>query len=531
MIKNLDELKAIVNIVDVIKNYVPLQKISGNFKGLCPFHAEKTPSFSVSEQKGLFHCFGCKESGDAFTFVQKFKHYDFNEALREIADFYNFELDFGSGKVQQKKDFFEFYARINEAFKQNLLKHDKIMQWLFNRGLEKEDLNRFDIGLVPENFALKELIGRDLELALQTGFLISGQNGIYSQFAGRLSFALRNSVFKIIGFSCRTHPYGNFHQKAKYINSKESFLFKKSYFLYNLNNAKRAYFKKDEDNADKKRNLVIVEGFFDSIALSKLGFNANVASCGTAFNQIHLATLLKNEINDFILCFDNDEAGVKASLKTCELLFKHNFFEAKIWLLDKKFKDIGEILEQKADFSENFTEINAFEFYVLENLKLKETAREKDLFIKALIKSIRAKNNFFIKDFCLSILEKITGFEFKNTQRLNLKSVDFNAEKTLYKSILSDEKNAFIADELLFVSFFENYAKSYLNFKENKALDDEANALLLDESVEVVKNDEFNELCKSFKKAFLKKELEKAKISKDYDLIISLQGQIQGLEG
>ena len=116
-IKNLDELKARVNIVEVIKNFMPLKQIHGSYKGLCPFHSEKTPSFSVSEQKGFFKCFGCGEGVDAFAFVQKFKHYDFNEAVREIADIYNFELEFSGEKATPKKDYFEFYARLNTHFK------------------------------------------------------------------------------------------------------------------------------------------------------------------------------------------------------------------------------------------------------------------------------------------------------------------------------------------------------------------------------------------------------------------------------
>lgn len=526
-IKNLNELKAQVNIVDVIKSYIPLKKIHGSYKGLCPFHAEKTPSFSVSEQKGLFHCFGCKEGGDAFNFVQKFKHYDFNEAVREIADLYNFELEFSGEKATPKKNYFEFYARLNAFFKENLLKHDKLLSYLEKRGLNKDDLNRYDIGLVPDNYKLIEFIGKDLDLALTTGLLIKGQNGTYSQFAKRLSFAFRNSIFKIIGFSCRIHPYENFSKSAKYINSRESFLFHKSHFLYNLNYAKNEYFKKSEENAEKTP-LIIVEGFFDSIALSKLGYKANVASCGTAFNEIHLATLLKAGIENFALCFDKDEAGLKATLKTCELLFKHSFFESQIWQIEGDYKDVGEVLESKNSLEIN--KINAFEFYVRENLSQKKSSRDKDIFLKALLKSINAKDNYFLKNFCLEIVEKITGFEFKKTHRLNLQKVEFNAEKAIFKTILCDENAQFIAKELLNSAFFDEYENSFKLFIENGELDAKAQELKIDDSVSVLNMLDFDSGVKSFKKAFLKNELEKAKIAKNYTLICDLQSQIKELD-
>lgn len=548
-IKNLDELKAQINIVDVIKSFVPLKKIHGSWKGLCPFHAEKTPSFVVSEQKGLFHCFGCKEGGDAFAFIQKFKHYDFNEAVREIADIYNFELEFSGEKATPKKDYFEFYARLNAFFKENLLKNDKLLAYLAKRGLSKEDLDYYDIGLVPDNYKLIEFIGKDTELALQTGFLIKGQNGIYSQFAKRLSFALKNTIFKIVGFSCRMHPYENFSNSAKYINSRESFLFHKSNFLYNLNFAKGAYFKKDEnviaseqsERGNPHKKLVIVEGFFDSIALSKLGHKANVASCGTAFNQTHLATLLKQGIENFALCFDKDEAGLKATLKSCELLFKHGFFESEIWQIAGEFKDIGEVLEKTAKNAEQdtqgepsfetlFEKINAFEFYVRVKLAQCQSERDKDKFLKALLKSIGAQNNYFLKNYCLEILERVTGFEFKHSARLNLKKVEFSAEKALFKTILCDESSFFIAKQLLDSAFFDEYANSYKAFIESGELDEKAKELKIDESVSLLSAGDFDDVCRSFKKAFLSKELEKAKIARNFNLICDLQAQIKAID-
>ena len=535
-IKNLDELKAVVNVAEVIKAHIPLKRVSGTLKGLCPFHTEKTPSFAVDERRGFFHCFGCKESGDAFTFLQKFKHIDFAEAVKEVAEFYDFELEYNGTKTEKRKDYTEFLARLNQHFKENLLDDNeqasKIRQWLKNRGLDESDLNRYDIGLVDDNFKLKEFIGTDRELAEKLGILIKNTQGeTYSQFANRVSFALRGYNFQIQGFSCRTHPYLNFRNSGKYINSRESFLFKKSNFLYNLIRAKEAYFTKNAENPEQKKQMVIVEGFMDSIALSKFGLKSNVAACGTAFNQTHLATLMRNEIENFALCFDKDEAGEKAALKTCELLFRHSYYESEVWILRSDFKDIGEVLEKHTKDGTplempDFEKINAFEYYVKTRLNKCENARKKDIFIAALLKSVRSKNNYFIKDFCLGVIERVTGFEFKKSPRVNLQGVNFDAEKTLFKSILSDSANAYIAFEMLYASFFENYQESYLKFKEKGEKDDTAKGLLVNDSVAVVKGADFSELCKSFKKAFLNKELEKAKIARNYSLIISLQNKI-----
>ena len=427
-----------------------------------------------------------------------------------------------------------------------MLKNDKLLAYLAKRGLSKEDLNTYDIGLVPDNYKLIDFIGKDLELALQTGLLIKGQNGTYSQFARRLSFAFRNPIFKIVGFSCRIHPYENFSNSAKYINSRESFLFHKSHFLYNFNYAKTAYFKKDEnviaseqsERGNPHKRLVIVEGFFDSIALSKLGYKANVASCGTAFNQIHLATLLKNGIENFALCFDKDEAGLKATLKTCELLFKHGFFESEVWQIIGDFKDIGEILEkqntengtQNADLGEFIEKVNAFEFYIRAKLAQCQSSRDKDKFLKALLKSIKAQNNYFLKDFCLEIVERVTGFEFKHTHRVNLKKVEFNAEKALFKSVLCDESARFIARELLNSAYFDEYESSFKLFIETGELDEKAKELKIDESVSVLNAVDFDSAARSFKKAFLMRELEKAKVARNFTLICELQAQLKAVD-
>lgn len=530
MIKNLEQLKAVINIREVISSYIPLKKISGSFKALCPFHSEKTPSLVISEEKGLFHCFGCKEGGDAFKFVEKFKHYDFNEAVREIADFYNFELEFDGVKATPKKDYFAFYERLNTFFKANLRKNEKVMAWLINRGLKDSDLVKFDVGLVPPLPQLQSLVGDDEKMALELGFFIrhSKSGAIYSQFENRLSFALRNSIFKIVGFSCRTHPYFNFNKSAKYINSRESFLFQKSKFLYNLPFAKSAYFKKDENGKmDEKRRLIIVEGFFDSIALNSLGYAFNVASCGTAFNSTHLAQLLRGDIDKFALCFDKDEAGKKANLKACELLFKYGFFESEVWTILGDYKDIGEVLESGENL--RFEKKNAFEYYIRENLKLIDNARGKDKFLKMLLKSINRQNNYYLKEFCLGILEKITGFTFKTQQKVSLKRTNFDSEKALFKTILSDKKASIIAKELLFAEYFETYEKSLLLFNEKGERDEVAKALLLDNSVEVLKESDFELLCVNFKKAFLNKMLDKAKIDKNYAQIIKIQQEMQDL--
>lgn len=525
MIKNLDQLKAMINIKEVVQTYIPLKKMSGVYKAICPFHSEKTPSFVINEQKGLFHCFGCKEGGDSFKFVEKFKHYDFNEAVREIADLYNFELEFDGQKAKIKKDYFEFYARLNTAFRENLRKNEKVLNWLYKRGLQESDLIKYDVGLVPDIINLRSLIGSEMEIALELGFCTrhSKSGEIFSPFANRLSLALRNTIFKIVGFAGRTQPYFNFHNTAKYINSRDSFLYHKSNFLYNLNFAKNAFFKKEDEPRDKR--LIIVEGYFDSIALNRLGFGENVASCGTAFNQTHLATLLKCGIDKFAICFDKDDAGRKANLKACELLFKHGFFESEIWQIVGEFKDLGEVLEKNA--TPHFEKINAFEYYIRETLRDLQTARDKDKFLKAILKSINRQNNFYLKDFCLGVLEKITGFTFKVQQKVSLKRVNFDAEKALYKTILSDKIAQEIAKELLNSAYFENYEASFKHFKNSGQLDNAAAAVLADENVAILDREDFESLCFSFKRTFLEKMLEKAKIAQNIEQIIALQGQIQ----
>ena len=538
MIVNLDQLKAQISIKDIIASYLPLKKDGSLYKAICPFHSEKTPSFVVNERKNFFHCFGCKASGDAFSFLQKLKHYDFKESLEEIADFYNFKLEFNGIKLKEKKDYFAFYERINAYSKQNLLKNEKLLSYLAKRGLDKADLAHFDIGLMPDNYTLLELVGKERDLALELGFLKQAQTGLYSQFARRISFALRNPAFKIVGFSARVHPYENFSKSAKYINSSESFLFKKSQFLYNLNFAKDNLSKaqkKDSQSEESQeisaQSIIIVEGFLDCIALSKFGFKNAVASLGTAFNTTHLATLLKAGFDDFLLCFDNDEAGFKASLRACELLFKNSFFESKIWHFNQGFKDIGELLEKSISdeaFSPSFFKENAFKFYIKSRLDECQSQRAKDQFLKALIKSINAQKNYYTKAFCAQILQDLTGLSLKQSpQSVNLV---FSEEAAVLKTALQDKNAAFILANSP-PSFKDEKLKASLElFLSKNELDLVAKELLSTDELKSLNELDFAAACISIEEGFLRQELNRAKASKNLNLVLSLSEKLAALK-
>lgn len=314
MIENVEELKSQMDIVEVISTYIPLKKAGSNFSANCPFHEERTSSFVVNPKKQFYHCFGCNTSGDAIKFVQEYKHLDFESALREIANSYNLQIK-ESSRYHSLNPYFESLESLNNLFKNELLKEDeitaKIRQYLHNRGLSQEDFNRYDIGLIPSCKVSLTYANYLQELGLIYN------NGILAN-PFRISFALRNKSGKVVAFSCRTHPYGNFKNASKYINSKDSKIFHKSQLLYNFHRAREQIY--------KNKVVIITEGFMDAIALDKLGFANAVATCGTAFSASHLSAVIALRTEAVIkLCFDKDNAGVSASFRACELLLKQGF--------------------------------------------------------------------------------------------------------------------------------------------------------------------------------------------------------------
>jgi DNA primase len=325
--EDIDEVRQRTDIKEVVDGYVTLKGAGlGSFKGLCPFHDERSPSFTVRPQAGRYHCFGCGEDGDVISFVQKLDHTSFQEAVEKLASRIGFELryeDGGSGpnrdEIGRRQRLLDAHKVADEFFRAQLLTPAAAegRNFLHGRGFDRAASEQFGIGYAPQGWdsLLKHLRGRgytDPELKL-TGMFSEGGRGIYDRFRGRLVWPIRDIAGDTIGFGARK-LYDD-DQGPKYLNTPETALYKKSQVLYGIDLAKR--------NIARERQLVVVEGYTDVMACHLAGITTAVATCGTAFGTEHIKIarrLLSDDGSggEVIFTFDGDAAGQKAALRAFE---------------------------------------------------------------------------------------------------------------------------------------------------------------------------------------------------------------------
>jgi DNA primase len=325
--EDIDEVRQRTDIKEVVDGYVTLKGAGlGTFKGLCPFHDERSPSFTVRPQVGRYHCFGCGEDGDVIAFVQKQDHSSFQEAVEKLAARIGYELryeDGGTGpnreEVGRRQRLLDAHKIADEFFQSQLLTPGaaEARTFLHGRGFDRAAAEQFGVGYAPQGWdaLLKHLRGRgftDAELKL-TGMFSEGNRGIYDRFRGRLIWPIRDIAGDTIGFGARKLYEDD--QGPKYLNTPETTLYKKSQVLYGIDLAKR--------NIAKDRQLVVVEGYTDVMACHLAGIPTAVATCGTAFGTEHIKIARRLLSDDgtggeVIFTFDGDAAGQKAALRAFE---------------------------------------------------------------------------------------------------------------------------------------------------------------------------------------------------------------------
>ncbi len=312
-----------ISIVDVISDYVQLRKRGKNFVGLCPFHTEKTPSFSVSEEKGMFYCFGCSEGGNTVSFLMKYEKYTFVDAIENLAKKFNFQLEYDDSSYYEKDTELEKlydYSRITARyFYDNLTKTNEgenALKYLSERGLNDEIIKTFGIGYALSswegliNFAEKN----DLEKAIfeKLGLILKKEDGsYYDRFRGRIIYPIFSPAGRVIAFGGRILIEEE--NQPKYLNSPETKIYTKGKTLYGLFQSK--------DEIRKKDAVLLVEGYMDLISLYQNGFKNAVASAGTALTTEQVQILSRYTKNVTVI-YDSDEAGQKAAARASEIMLE-----------------------------------------------------------------------------------------------------------------------------------------------------------------------------------------------------------------
>lgn len=317
---DIDEIKSRINIVDFIGKRVALKKTGRNFKGLCPFHNEKTPSFIVSPERETFHCFGCGKGGDIFAFVMEYDHVDFVEALEELAEFAGVKLTRRVGEtpeVKLKQKIFEVNHLASEYYQYILTKHtlgEKARNYLKHRGVSDKSIKTFGLGYSPNSWdALSTYLkkkGYEENLLEQAGLTIkrSGNSGHYDRFRGRVMFTLKDHRGNVVGFSGRIMDPDA--KEAKYINTSETPVYIKGNVLYGLDVTKSAIQKENE--------AVVMEGELDLISSFQEGISNVVAIKGSALTEGHV-NLLRRYTEKIAFALDSDMAGDAASRRGIEI--------------------------------------------------------------------------------------------------------------------------------------------------------------------------------------------------------------------
>ncbi len=364
--KTIEDIRMHTDIVDLIGSYINIKRAGGVYKGLCPFHKEKTPSFSVNPQRQFFHCFGCHAGGDIFTFVMKYEGVDYLTAVKILANRAGIAIEYDNSdkKSDDKAILYKIHNEITKFYRNNLVSSpqaEQARQYLAQRQLADKTAEEFDIGYAPDGWDNTLKWGQKhnftSEQLIKAGLLIAKEDKpdqTYDRFRDRLMFPIKDEQSRVIGFSGRILKKDE--KAAKYVNSPETALFHKSKILYALEKARR--------HIVDTHTAIVCEGQIDVIRCHQAGFNNAVASQGTAFTPQH-ATILKRYADNVIIVFDPDTAGQNAAIKTA-IIFMNAGLAVKIAVLPPGEDPDSLILNAGADKFKEILDnsINAIAFQI-----------------------------------------------------------------------------------------------------------------------------------------------------------------------
>ncbi len=433
----IDEIKSKNDIVDVIGSYISLNDKN---KALCPFHDDHSPSFSVQKDKQIYKCFSCGESGNVITFVQKYNGITFTEALKMLADRAGIPLNVSTTrKINTKYEkLYEINDTVNKYFKANLLSNEgiKAIKYLEDRDISKDIINEFNIGLSTSNklsnilskkYSYEELVKLDICKDINGRY--------YDTFQDRIIFPIIDENNNVIAFSGRKYTNEDLNNNTlpKYSNTKETDIFKKSEVFYNINNA--------INEIKKKREIVITEGFMDTIRMSSIGYKNVVAIMGTAFTEKHLEKIKKWKCK-VILNLDQDDAGVKGTIEAGETLLKNNI-DTEVIIFDD-YKDSDEFIKNKGSDSFKIAYDNRVSFidFKLKYLKRKRNMKdavEKAKYIKEAVLALNDLDSQILIDLKIKDIAEEFGIsesdirnEIKLNKKMAIKSIEEPKKVTRY---------------------------------------------------------------------------------------------------
>ena len=418
----IDEIRKSVNIVDIISSYLPLTKKGKNYFGVCPFHDDKHPSMSVSEEKQIYTCFSCGASGNVFKFIQDYDNVLFLDAVKKCADISGISFSYGKKKEHNKnQDLLDIYSFASKLYQNNLYSNlgKEARNYLKSRKLDDEIIKEFQSGLsLNEASILSDALKKkyDDNVLLRSGLVSEGEYNLYDTYRNRIMFPLYDLFGNIVGYNGRIYNSDNIND-SKYINSRETAIFKKGELLFNYHRAKA--------ECRNYKFVIIVEGQIDAIRCYQAGYKNVVASLGTAITGNH-AMLLRKLSNNIVLCFDGDKAGEKATNSAIEELSKLGI-EPKIVRLPDNMDPDEYILKYGKD---SFSDIINNPLNIIE---YKESLLKRDVNLNN-TKDLADYTNLMIKE-----ISKIEDEVLKEIS-INKLALDTNLDVKFIKSKLEKPK-------------------------------------------------------------------------------------------
>ncbi len=470
------ELVASADIVDVVSRFVNIKKSGKNFKGCCPFHNEKSPSFFVTPDKNFFHCFGCQESGDSLTFVKKINNLEFIDAVKNLAEIVGKPVEYENYSQEdiQKEQLYNkcisFMETAQKYYRWNLGKSEtkeRAIEYLKKRSVNSELAKSFGIGYSSDGWNNITHLAKNTQvpetILVETGLAIKNDKGnVYDRFRGRIMFPIRNIQGNVIAYGGRViEGQEDDMEGVKYINSPETMIFQKNNTLYGLYEYRQIKKQQEVSNT-----LVVVEGYMDVIGLASRGFYGAIATLGTAFSQNH-AKILFRETSSVVLCFDGDSAGQKAAIRTIKIVLPILDANKKLKILsladnkdpDDYIKESGlEAFQKSIDNALPVAEFLMQSFICDKDLTKAESKAEVLENLKTFLQEV--EDNIYSESIVATIAEKINikVEQIKNLLKSRKKFVAQTNEQEMYTPQIRQKRlsNNLLLSETLLAKLFAN---------------------------------------------------------------------------
>lgn len=483
---SIENLKQRLDIVEVVGSYLELKKNGANYKCVCPFHNDTSPSLVISPSKQIYHCFACGAGGDSIKFVMEYEKLSYPESIEKLANMVNFSLSYTTSNGVKKEDR-KLMENLNSFYTKHLDKNLTAKNYLAQRGISEASVEKFEIGYAPSSFASLDFLSKQgyaMSEAIEYGVAGLGENNQpYARFIERVTFPIYSPNNRLVGFGGRTlsnHP-------AKYVNSPQTKHFNKSQLLYGYHLAKESIF--------KHKLLIITEGYLDVVMLHQAGFTQAVATLGTALTHEHLPLITRGD-PEVIVAYDGDEAGINAALKASMLLSQHalkggvvlfsNGMDPADMVQKGLFDALNHLFRKPQPFIEFALERIVKKYNLKDPLSKQNALEEAMAYLRSLPQAVQESYTGLLSE-RLGLHHNLIKIQTHKPKRLEKKERVFEdmLELTIIKTILSEPTLIDTVLDTIDSSMFKTHQEEFTLLLENQFEHPKLRRILLWEDIKI----------------------------------------------